>query len=59
MIKRRYSKGIKNFSKYLAVVDDWYIYDNSGSEYLLAGKSIATQKDIYNFEVYNKLTADA
>lgn len=55
VIERRYNKGIKNFSKYLATSDDWYIYDNSGAGYMLAAKSIAAQKDIFNFDVYNKL----
>lgn len=58
VIERRYAKGIKNFSKYLPKADDWYIYDNSGAEYVLVAKSIAAQKDVVNFEVYNKLIND-
>jgi predicted ABC-type ATPase len=55
VIERRYTKGIKNFCKYLREVDDWYIYDNSGSQYILVAKSIASKKDIFNFDLYNKL----
>ncbi len=53
VIERRYKKGVQNFIKYSAEVDDWYIYDNSGKEYALIAKSINARKEIYNFEVYN------
>ncbi len=55
VIERRYEKGIKNFSKYSIEADNWYVYDNSGTEYLLIAKSIAGEKEIFNFEVYNNL----
>ncbi len=55
VIKRRYTKGIKNFFKYVVEADDWYIYDNSGVQYMLVAKSIAAQEDIFNFEAYNKI----
>ena len=58
VIERRYVKGIKNFIRYVDAADEWYIYDNSGSEYLLVAKSITGQKQIINFEVYNKLITD-
>ncbi len=35
VIKRRYTKGIKNFFKYVVEADDWYIYDNSGVQSML------------------------
>ncbi len=38
VIERRYKKGIENFSKYAAEVNDWYVYDNSGAGYQLVGK---------------------
>jgi predicted ABC-type ATPase len=58
VIERRYAKGIKNFSKYLLLANDLYVYDNSGAQYLLVAKSIAAQKEVFNFEVYNKLMID-
>lgn len=36
--ERRYGKGIKNFSKYINEADSWYLYDNSGTEYVLIAK---------------------
>lgn len=56
VIERRYFKGIKNFKKYADVVDDWYLFDNSTSEYLLIGKSISSEMEILNFDVFNKIT---
>ncbi|MDQ6756372.1 MAG: zeta toxin family protein [Bacteroidota bacterium] len=55
VIERRYAKGVNNFSKYFSLADDWYIYDNSGTEYTLVAKGIAGQADIFNFDVYNNL----
>ena len=55
IIERRYAKGMKNFSKYLALADDWYIYDNSGTEYKLVAKSIAGQAAIFRLDTYNNL----
>src|SRR5665647_3259550 len=40
IIERRYKKGIENFSKYASQAKDWYVYDNSDTEYLLIAKSI-------------------
>jgi predicted ABC-type ATPase len=56
IIERRYFKGIKNFKKYADVVDDWYLFDNSTSEYLLIAKSISSEMEILNFDVFNKIT---
>lgn len=55
VIERRYVKGMKNFPKYSALMDDWYVYDNSGKEYELVAKSIGGVKEIINFDVYNKI----
>lgn len=57
VIERRYFKGLKNFPAYKAVADDWYVFDNSGTEYELVAKSIAGEAQIVNFGVYQKLTA--
>jgi predicted ABC-type ATPase len=56
VIERRYQKGARNFSKYAEEADSWYIYDNSGTEYILIAKCIDGEKEIFNFEVYNKIT---
>lgn len=57
-IKRRYFKGISNFSKYSLQSDSWYIYDNSGTDYTLVAKKLNDTKEIFNFEVYHKLMKD-
>ncbi len=56
VIRRRYAKGLHNFSKYTAVADDWYMYDNSGSEYELLAKSIDKKEEIINFDLYKTIT---
>ena len=56
VIERRYYKGLKNFNAYKAVADDWYVFDNSGTEYALVAKSVAGETEIINFEIYQKLT---
>lgn len=55
VIVRRYVKGLQNFAKYANETDDWYIYDNSGNQYLLVAKNIGGNQEIFNFEVYNKI----
>ncbi len=52
VIERRYHKGLRNFSSYAAEADDWYIYDNSGSEYELVAKSTNNGEKIINFELF-------
>ncbi len=58
VVTRRYTKGINNFSKYALLTDDWYLYDNSASDYQLVAKSISGEKEIINFELYNKIKRD-
>ena len=58
VIERRYTKGLDNLSVYVNLSSDWYIYDNSNKEYELVSKSIAGQKEIINFETYNKLNSN-
>jgi predicted ABC-type ATPase len=55
VIERRYWKGIRNFSKYAQEADNWYIYDNSGPEYVLIAKCIEGEKEIFNFEIFIKI----
>src|SRR6185312_8954373 len=52
VISRRYKKGIQNFSRYASEVNDWYIFDNSGTEYFLIARSVRKVKEIFNFEIF-------
>lgn len=52
VIERRYHKGLSNFSRYAAMANDWYVYDNSGSEYVLVAKSVDNSEEITNFELF-------
>ena len=54
----RYKKGIENFPKYAAQADDWYFFDNSGTEYLLIAKSVEKVEEIINFEIFNKIAGN-
>jgi predicted ABC-type ATPase len=58
IIERRYKKGIENFSKFASEANDWYVYDNSGTEYLLIARSIGKIEEIINFETFNKITGN-
>lgn len=55
VIERRYKRGIENFTVYASHVNDWYIFDNSGTELLLIARSIKKVEEIINFEVFNKI----
>jgi predicted ABC-type ATPase len=55
IIERRYKKGIENFPKYASLADDWYVFDNSGTEYFLIAKSVEKVEEIFNFEIFNKI----
>ncbi|MBS1671456.1 MAG: zeta toxin family protein [Bacteroidetes bacterium] len=57
-IKRRFIKGIINFKKYAKLVRDWYVYDNSGTEYLIVAKSINNNIEIFNFEIYKQIISN-
>lgn len=54
-IKRRFDKGLINVSKYLKIVDNWYLMDNSISDYTEIAKSISNKEEINNFEIFNKI----
>jgi len=58
VIERRYDKGLRNFLKYASLADDWYIFDNSGSEYELIAKEVSDKKEILNFDLYKKITVN-
>ena len=59
VIERRYFKGLKNFSNFAEEATDWYVYDNSGTEYVLVAKSVDKKQEVFNFEVYSKLQYNA
>lgn len=56
VIERRYHKGLGNFSRYAAEADDWYVYDNSGSEYILIAKNVDGEEKIFNFELFKNIS---
>jgi predicted ABC-type ATPase len=56
VIESRYKKGVENFSKYAGEANDWYFFDNSGTEYLLIAKSVEKAEEIFNFEIFNQFT---
>ena len=55
IIEGRYKKGINNLLKYTSEANDWYLYDNSGAEYVLIARSIERAEEIFNFEIFNKI----
>jgi predicted ABC-type ATPase len=57
VIERRYYKGLKNFAKYAAEADDWYVYDNSGREYEMVAKRVDKEEKVINFELF-KIISD-
>ncbi len=58
VIERRYVKGLKNLPKYAAVVQNWYLLNNSGDNYLMVAKNIEGIKEILNFDLYKNLMGD-
>jgi len=58
VIKRRYVKGLKNFLKYTAQANDWYVYDNSGSEYTIVAKNVNGESKIFNFELFKIISRE-
>ena len=57
VIRRRYLKGLNNFLKYAEEANDWYVYDNSGSEYILVAKNVSGVKKIFNFELFKIISS--
>lgn len=52
IIERRYLKGLKNLKKYILIVDEWYILDNSKTEYSIVAKSLKGEREIVNFDKF-------
>jgi predicted ABC-type ATPase len=55
IIERRYKKGILNLPLFLELSDEWLIFDNSSGNYILIAKNEEFKKEIFNFEVWQKL----
>jgi predicted ABC-type ATPase len=55
VIERRYYKGLRNFFRYAAEANGWYIYDNSGTGYELIAKNINNTREIINFELLQRI----
>lgn len=55
VIQRRYLKGIKNLPKFMNVVKDWFIFDNSGSNYIEVAKKENGVEEITNFDLFTKI----
>ena len=55
VIERRYYKGLKNFSRFASKVDDWYVYNNSGSAYELIAKRVDGEEKIINFKLFKQI----
>ncbi len=58
IIERRYKKGLANFPKYTSIVQNWYLFDNSGQAYQIIAKSIDGIKEILNFTIYKNILGD-
>jgi predicted ABC-type ATPase len=57
-MKRRFDKGLKKLFTYLKIVDNWYLLDNSLSDYTEIAKSIYSIKEINNFDIFNKIIGE-
>jgi predicted ABC-type ATPase len=55
VIERRYYRSLKNLPEFMSLVNDWYLYDNSGSYYELVAKRVDFTQTILNFDVCNKV----
>lgn len=55
VVSRRYIKGLNNFPIFARLSDDWYLFDNSGSEYKLVAAKVNNSEEINNFDLYSKI----
>ena len=58
VVKRRYLKGLQNLSKYLGIAHEWYILDNSKSEYSTIAKFLEGNREIIDFNKFNLIYND-
>jgi predicted ABC-type ATPase len=57
VISRRYVKGLINLPVFMRAVNDWYLYDNSGSYYELVAKKVDDREIIINFDTYQQIVS--
>lgn len=55
VIERRYDRGIKNLFRYMEIVNNWYIYDNTAGEYEPISKNTEGSLNIYNFDTWERI----
>ena len=58
VVKRRYLKGLQNLSSYLGIAHEWYILDNSKSEYSIIAKFLEGNQKIIDFDKFNLIYND-
>ena len=51
--KRRYFKGLHNLKRYLTFAEEWYLLDNSKSQYSIIAKSLNGEQEIISFDLFN------
>ncbi|HVU53981.1 MAG TPA: zeta toxin family protein [Puia sp.] len=54
-IERRYFRGIRNLPEYINTVDNWSVYDNSEGDYLPIASGVGKEKNVINFELWNRI----
>lgn len=55
-VRRRFDRGIRNFAGfYMAAVNSWMLFDNSGTKPILIAKSKSGDKNIVHEEIYNAI----
>ena len=53
VVKRGFFKGLHNLKRYLTFAEEWYLLDNSKSEYCIIAKSLNGEQEIINFKLFN------
>ena len=53
VVKRRYFKGLHNLKRYLTLAEEWYLLDNSKSQYCIIAKSLNGEQEIISFDMLN------
>jgi predicted ABC-type ATPase len=57
VVRRRYERGLKNLVElYLAITDNWMVFDNSGKEFRLVAECITDRQFmIYDQTIWNQI----
>ena len=53
VVKRRYFKGLHNLKRYSTLAEEWYLLDNSKSQYSIIAKSLNGEQEIISFDMFN------